>query len=397
MPYLFEILNVIEYLFLIVIGLQVLYFFVFSFGSIFPYQPRTKPGAPSVDHRIVVIIPGYKEDRIIVDTAKKALIQSYPSEKYDVIIGADSFEQSTIEELKKLDVTVLEVVFENSTKAKSVNKALEYAQAHFQPEIAVILDSDNNMEEDFLRKVNTAYNNGYKVIQGHRTAKNQNTSFALLDAINEEIGNSIFRKGHRKLGVSSALIGSAMAFDFDYFRSIMADIEDVAGEDKLVELKVLKERKTIEYLPDALVYDEKVATGKNFSKQRTRWVGVQIYFLKNYFMDGVRELLLRGNFDYFDKAFQMFLIPKVLLIGLLGFLGVLSLFGLVNEAWLYLMTIYFLALLMAVPRRFFSVQLLRAVANIPLAIFFMVLSILRIRKSTASKFEVTEKSVTNKD
>src|SRR5690606_40838846 len=100
------------------------------------------------------------------------------------------------------------------------------------------------MEHDFLEKINVAYQAGHKVIQGHRTAKNQQTTFALLDAINEEIGNSIFRKGHRVLGVGSALIGSAMAFDFEYFKSLMADIEDVAGEDKLIELKVFKDRKS---------------------------------------------------------------------------------------------------------------------------------------------------------
>jgi hypothetical protein len=49
-------------------------------------------------------------------------------------------------------------------------------------------------------------------VQGHRTAKNTNNSWAILDAISEEINNNIFRKGHRVLGLSSAIIGSGMAF-----------------------------------------------------------------------------------------------------------------------------------------------------------------------------------------
>lgn len=343
---------------------------------------------------MVVIIPGYKEDTIIIDTAQNALNQNYPKELYEVVICADSFKAETITELNKLDVTVMEVNFENSTKAKSVNKALELVSPS-KPDMAVILDSDNIMAPDFLEKMNRVYASGTKVIQGHRTAKNQETSFALLDAINEEIGNSIFRRGHRVWGVSSALIGSGMAFDFQYFKAIMADIEDVAGEDKLVELKVLKEKMLIEYVEDAYVYDEKVANAQNFSKQRTRWVGVQIYFFKNYFLDGVKELFLRGNFDYFDKVFQMFLVPKVLLIGFLGAMGVLSIFLPLDPRWFTLMVMYFLALLLAVPRRFYNAKLLMALLNIPKAIIFMILSILRIKKSTASKFEVTEKSVTS--
>lgn len=390
-----QVLVIIEYVFLSIIGLQVLYLFFFSFGSLFKYRALKKSGSSEKNNKIVVIIPGYKEDKIIIDTAQNALIQNYPKEFYQVVICADSFEDHTIATLNELDVTVMEVKFENSTKAKSVNKAIELVNDS-KPDIAVILDSDNIMAPDFLEKMNRGYNQGLKVIQGHRTAKNQDTSFSLLDAINEEIGNSIFRKGHRVWGVSSALIGSGMAFDFNYFKEIMLDIEDVAGEDKLVEIKVLKDKNLIEYIEDAYVYDEKVSNAQNFSKQRTRWVGVQIYFFKNYFLDGLKDLITKGNIDYFDKVFQMFLIPKVLLIGLLGFMGVLSIFTNLHEAWTNLMLVYFAALLLAVPRRFYNLSLVKALLNIPKAIIFMILGILKIRKSTASKFEVTEKTVTSK-
>ncbi len=389
------IFHVIEYFFLAIIGLQVLYLFTYSWASIFKYKPHISVEHSKPLNKIAVIIPGYKEDNIIIETAADALLQEYPKELYTVMVCADSFASHTLEALYKLDIEVLEVFFENSTKAKSVNKALEVLSPN-EYDIAVILDSDNLMAPDFLTKMNAAYNAGFKVIQGHRTAKNQDQNFSLLDALNEEIGNSIFRKGHRVLGVSSALIGSAMAFDFDYYKTIMADIEDVAGEDKLIELKVLEQRETIEYLEDAYVYDEKVSNAANFSKQRTRWVGVQLYFFKHYFLDGVVKLFTTGNFGYFDKAFQMFLVPKVLLIGILGALGMLSLLTPISLYWFYLMLLYAATLLLAVPKRFYNLSLLKALLNIPKAILFMILGILKINKTTASKFEVTEKTVNKK-
>ncbi|WP_417608081.1 glycosyltransferase [Owenweeksia hongkongensis] len=380
----------VELFFLAVIGIQVLFFLVYSSASLLPYRPlkRMKQDVPLA--KIKVFIPGYKEDRIIIDTASKALEQSYPKEFYEVVVLADSFSQITLDALSELDVTVLVVKFENSTKAKSLNKGLEYTAAS-KPDLAVILDSDNIMERDFLEKVNIAFQAGNKVIQGHRTAKNQQTTFALLDAINEEIGNSIFRKGHRVLGVGSALIGSAMAFEFNYFKALMEDIEDVAGEDKLIELKVFKSRQVIEYLPEAYVYDEKVSTAANFSKQRTRWVGAQFYFFRKYFLDGLKELFTKGNFGYFDKVFQMFLIPKVLLIGLLTFTAFMSFMGWLHPYWMTLAVVYMLSLLMAVPRRYYNSRLILAILSVPKAFLFMILAILKINKSTASKFEVTEK------
>lgn len=380
----------VELFFFAIIAVQVLFISVYALASLFSYKPLKKLNKDVPLSKVKVFIPGYKEDRIIVDTASKALQQSYPKEQYEVIVLADSFSQETLLALEKLDVTVLVVNFENSTKAKSLNKGLEYASAS-EPDLAVILDSDNIMEFDFLEKINVAYQAGNKVIQGHRTAKNQQTTFALLDAINEEIGNSIFRKGHRVLGVGSALIGSAMAFEFEYFKGLMSDIEDVAGEDKLIELKVFKSREVIEYLPEAYVYDEKVSTAANFSKQRTRWVGAQFYFFRKYFLDGLKELLFRGNFGYFDKVFQMFLIPKVLLIGLLSFTAVLSIVGWLQSYWLALTIVYFLSLLIAVPRKYYNLRLVVAILSVPKAFVFMVFAILKINKSTASKFEVTEK------
>ena len=382
--------TVLEYTVLALLGVQVLFFLIYALASLFKYDPLRGLKADGIFADIKVFIPGYKEDKIIVDTALHALKQSYPHNKFEVIVLADSFSPETIEELKKLDVTVLEVSFENSTKAKSLNKGLEYASSK-SPDLAVILDSDNVMSRNFLEKVNLAYQNGHKVIQGHRTAKNQQTTFALLDAINEEIGNSIFRKGHRVLGVSSALIGSAMAFEFNYFKALMSDIEDVAGEDKLIELKVLREKQEIEYLPGAYVYDEKVSTGKGFSKQRTRWVGAQFYFFRKYFIDGLKQLLTKGNFGYFDKVFQMFLVPKVLLIGVLGLASILATLGWLHFSWLIIAGTYFTSLLLAIPKRYYNTRLFIAVLNIPLALFYMIKAILKINKDTASKFEVTEK------
>ncbi len=381
--------SIFEVFFIVLIGAQVFYYLLFAIAGLFKHTPEIKPSSKM--NRIAVLVPGFKEDTIIVNTALRALEQSYPRQFYEVVVLADSFRESTLRNLRKLEVTLLEVEFENSTKAKSLNFGLEHLSAH-PPDLVVVLDSDNIMAPDFLQKVNAAYNSGMKIIQGHRTAKNKETPFALLDAINEEIGNSIFRRGHRVLGMSSATIGSAMAFEYNYYRHLMEGVLDTAGEDKVVELKILKERKTVHYLDDALVYDEKVSNGKSFSSQRRRWVGVQIDIFRKYHREGIRELILKGNLDYFDKIFQAFLIPKILLVGFLFIMGSAGIAGFVDAIWVYLTCSYFGALLIAVPRRFYNWHLIKAVVNIPLAVVYMLRSVLTIRKSTATFFEVTQKT-----
>ena len=81
----------------------------------------------------------------------------------------------------------------------------------------MLLDPDNDVDTDMLLKINDAYYSGCNAMQTHRIAKRRDTNIAVLEAVSEEINNSIFRKGHTGLGFSSALIGSDMAFDFKIF------------------------------------------------------------------------------------------------------------------------------------------------------------------------------------
>jgi len=213
------------------LGLPVVYIFVFSIAGLF-YRQHLYPQQSRLS-KFAVLIPGYKEDAVIREVARDALLQDYPPDYYDVIVIADSFQQDTLDYLKTLRIKVIEVSFDKSTKSKALNRAME--QLNEKYEIAVILDADNLMAKDFLSKVNASFTKGYMAIQGHRTAKNTDTSLAILDAASEEINNSIFRKGHRAMGLSSAIIGSGMAFNYDYFRNLMMTVTATGGFDKEIE------------------------------------------------------------------------------------------------------------------------------------------------------------------
>ena len=107
-------------------------------------------------------------------------------------------------------------------------------------DMIVVFNSDNRVVPNALHLLNNAYYSGCDSIQAHRMTENLTTSTAVLAAAGEEINNNIFRKGHTKLGFSSALLGSGMAFDFEMFHRISPTLE---GSDlaKAVEIKLLEE------------------------------------------------------------------------------------------------------------------------------------------------------------
>ena len=359
------------------------YILVFALGGLF-YRKKYYPSTPSIK-RFAVLIPGYKEDEVIVEVAKDALNQNYPSTHFDVIVIADSFQADTLEHLKLLPIKVIEVQFEKSTKSKALNQA--FAVLNEPYDIALILDADNLMEPDFLTKMNAAFEADVTAVQGHRTAKNVNTPLAVLDAISEEINNHIFRKGHRALGLSSAIIGSGMAFRYDYFKNLMSTVQAIGGFDKEIELKMLKEDKTIEYLDDALVFDEKVQKAEVFSNQRRRWLSAQLHYFQTDILPATKDLLLRGNINYFDKAMQFIQPPRILLLGsVLGFAGVFlgtnALLGgipTVSLLWIILVICCLLAFLCSIPKQHWNLQTLKALGALPKGMLLMLGSLLRIK------------------
>lgn len=336
-------------------------------------------------NRIAVIIPSYKEDAIIVDTAEKAAHHNYPSDRFTVVVVADKLQPATVEKLRAIPVRVIEV--DANMKSRSVNTALHQLDAAAF-DIAVLLDADNIMGADCLEKINDAFTQGCRAVQCHRTAKNQHTPVALLDAISEEININLFRRGPAAMGISPAPIGSGMAFEFALLKQIFS-VEHILsnpGEDREIDMQLMKQRIFMHYIDDAYVYDEKVASSGVFEKQRVRWLEAQINHLRRFFDPEMKDAPKTPN--YCIKFFQTLLLPRLLLImvlGLLSFVLVLqwllhfSLLFPADSWWISLIVLYALVLLLSVPRRFYNMDTMRAVMKVPGLMLAMLRALLRVK------------------
>jgi cellulose synthase/poly-beta-1,6-N-acetylglucosamine synthase-like glycosyltransferase len=338
--------------------------------------------------RIALLIPSYKDDSVIVETAKQALTQQYPAHLYTVNVIADQLQPTTILLLKELPINLIEVTLEKSMKARSLNAALQQLKTG-NYDLAMILDADNLMSPDTLEKVNHAWHSGWKAIQCHRTAKNKNNSLAILDALSEEVNNTIYRKGQRVVGLSCALIGSGMAFEFPLIADIFArpQIQDNAGEDREIDTQLVKQLISVEYIEDAFIFDEKVQRKEVYEKQRTRWLGTQIDHLKSFLSPEMRSV--RTHRLYLHKLFQCTFLPRLLLMAV--FLLILALaatdivFGWQTlfpawPWWLSLIALYGCTLFIAIPPSFYNRRTILALIKVPVLMFAMVRALLGIKK-----------------
>lgn len=380
------ILNLIDWIFVLVLGFPVLYLFFFAVGSMLrcgePYLPARRTW------RFVTLIPAYKADAVILRTAETALAQEYPREHHRVVVIADRMRPETLAALGRLPLLVLEVDFENSSKAKALQFAVDRLGADAAEAVA-ILDADNLVPPDFIARMNEVMDAGVRAVQAHRTAKNRDTTTAVLDAASEEINNSIFRLGHVALGFSSALIGSGMAFRYDWFRENIARCT-TSGEDKELEALLLRQGIYIDYLPDVRVFDEKVQAEGAYYNQRRRWIAAQFTTLGM----AVRQLpgaLFAGNWDYCDKLVQWCLPPRMLLLGLIPLwtVAMTAIHPLWSIKWWAACLLLGFALAMALPDEQADDKLLHALRRIPALMLLTVRNLFRLG-GTRDRFIHTE-------
>jgi len=337
--------------------------------------------------RVAVLIPAYKEDGVILETVAEAVDHDYPREFFDVYVAADSMRDETLDSIRNLGAHVIEVPRAIGSKARSINFAFSKLDED-DYEIICILDADNIMGPGCLEKINAAFAMGVQALQCHRLAKNLNTPVALLEAINEEINNSLFRSGQRLLGSSASGAGSGMAFNFKLLKEIfsMPRILSDTGEDKEIDLQLLVRGIKMEYLSDALVYDEKTSTVTKFKNQRLRWVEAHFNHLLRFLDNDIRSARISG--DLVNRFFQYLILPRtffILIIGLVCFLVLIeqlfrvSILAPTQGWWIAVIGLYVATQILSIPRRLINKDALTSLLYIPDIIRSMLMNMARLR------------------
>ena len=308
------IIYIIDWLLFIFTAGTVLYIGVFSIASLF--RKNTKVVKAKTNRRFIILIPSYKQDKVIEQTVLAILSQAYPQRMFDVTVISDHQSEMTNMRLAQYPITLLTPNFEESTKAKSLQYAILNLPEFKIYDVAIILDADNIVDPEFLANINDAYESAAtKAIQAHRISRNRDTNAARLDAVFEEINNNIFRKGHINLGLSAALAGSGVAYDFAWLKENIMRTK-TSGEDKELEALLLRQEIYIDYFDRIYVYGEKKRTTQKLNEQRGRWATQQFHnFVRNIqFLPGA---IFRKQYDLADKIIQWMLIPRTTMVGII--------------------------------------------------------------------------------
>ena len=331
-------------------------------------------------HRFAVIIPAYKDDEYIQKAVFSILKQEYPIDCYDIYVVSEQMSEQTNSFLSEQPITLMQANFHGKgTKMKAVKAAIKHLPEGLY-DMVLIMNADNTVEPNFLEMMNDAYSSGSNAIQAHRIRLERSNNSSMLNAISDEINNCIYRSGHVNLGLSSSLNGSGMAFDFDWIKGIIDQVND-NDDEKAFEALLLRDRIYVDYLDKAIVYATRKENRRKFYTQRRNWIIAHYHSLFTN-LHRLPGAILSGNFDYADRILNWITFPRTLLLIVIAVMGCVSSWSywLDGIKWWMLVLVLLLAMAFAIPDYLVDNKFNKAIKSIPIMGIGMILNFLNLNK-----------------
>lgn len=313
-----QIIYGIDWVLFGIVGYTVFYLAFYAVAGMFSSHPAV-PRA-NRHNSFIVLIPAYKRDKVVAETVMSVLSQTYPQRFFDVIVISDEQSEMTNFRLAQMPITLLTPNFTTYTKARALQYAVSNLPQFKIYDLVVILDAGTIVDQNFLQEMNDAYEvAGTKAIQAHRLSKSRETEIAHMDAVFEEINNTIFRRGHIAIGLPAALTSSGNAFSYRWFRENIFKVNTPYCEKEL-EALLLHQHVFIDYFDDILVYDEKSRTVGEFNDRHARWFSAQFHVaVKN--LRYLPTAVLNRYYGWIDKLLQWLLMPRTIMVSLITFMS----------------------------------------------------------------------------
>jgi cellulose synthase/poly-beta-1,6-N-acetylglucosamine synthase-like glycosyltransferase len=290
-----------------------------------------------------VIVTAHKNLQLVPPLVDSVLKQTYRD--FKVYVVADNCADTEIGYNNHPQVKVLAPEIPLNAKIRSIDYAINNFDE--QHDVLIILDADNLLHPDYLAILNTYFNKGYRAVQTNMMAKNNDSTYARLDAAGNYFSNFTDRRMRMELGLSANIWGLGIALETSLYKEVVYQ-NFLGGFDKKIQADIVKLIPQLAYAEDAIVYDEKIDSGDAMETQRTRWINAYFKYFRygwNVFVTGLK----RGSFNLMFFGFNLLRPPLFLQLSGACFFALLNIF--ISPA----MAFFWLGTLVLFPISFFII------------------------------------------
>lgn len=314
----------LEIIYYCLFGLLLIYSSYFFITSLFVFKRYKKiKKISSKKHKFNIIIAARNEEKVIGNLIDSLFKQNYDKDYYDINVIINNCTDDT-----------LKVVEEHSAngvictkKVCSKGDVLKFVFSYFKGakfDAYIIFDADNIVHPDFLKHMNISLNQGYNVAQGYRDSKNYKDNWISGSyTLFYYLQNFFFNLSRKKINKSASINGTGFMVTKEFIEKIDYKPKTLTEDVELTGVCAILNEK-IDFVKDAITYDEQPTNFKESWHQRLRWSKGNIECFRYYHHELFKSFFKTGNISCIDMYFY-YLAPFVQVLTFVLFLYLLIL------------------------------------------------------------------------
>jgi len=240
------------------------------------------------DRRFRVVIPAHDEESVIGGILRDLDRSAYPRDLYEVWVLADRCTDGTAEVALAAGAKVAER--SGGPPGKGAAMAWYLSGYPLEPDEALIVfDADNRVPPETMARIADEMAAGHEVVQCYLDVANPEESLiAEASALSYWAGNRMVQLARSNLGWSADLGGTGMAFTSNALDEV-GGFGTTLTEDQELAVRLVLSGRTVEWLHDVRVRDEKPASIGVAVRQRARWMAGKREAARKHFGSLVRH------------------------------------------------------------------------------------------------------------
>lgn len=297
-----ELLNNVNLLVFILFFACYAYQFVYVGVRIFKRTP--KRSAQKL-HKYAAVIAARNESQVIGELIQSLKAQNYPTDLLDIYVVADNCDDDTANVARGFGSRVFE---RHNLKKVGKGFALNYAFEQIEAQDGIrhydgylVFDADNVLDQNYVREINTVFDNGYPVVTSYRNSKNYGYNWISAGYALWFLRESKYLNGARMLcKTSCAISGTGFLVSSEIIQRDGGWKYNLMTEDIEFTVDNVIKGNVIGYCETAILYDEQPVDFKTSWNQRMRWTKGFYQVMYNYGAQLLRGCHSIRGFQCFD-------------------------------------------------------------------------------------------------
>jgi cellulose synthase/poly-beta-1,6-N-acetylglucosamine synthase-like glycosyltransferase len=299
------------------------YYFIISLSAVRPVK-KLRQFPP--ENRFAILIAARNEAQVIGNLIASLKRQNYPPQLYEIFVIPNNCTDHTRAVALESGASVSDC----RQKVRSKGQVLSFVFEHFKKngsnfDAYCIFDADNLADPNFLMEMNNALCSGYHAAQGFRDSKNpDDTIISSCYSIYYYTLNRLYNHARSIIGLSAVINGTGFMVSARAIKKMNGWNTVTMTEDLEFSALCAMNKIRIQWVPEAIIYDEQPLTFFQSWNQRKRWSFGMQQCLRNYARPLLKSFITEKN-KYSLDVLLMLLATHMQLLGFLSFLLTITL------------------------------------------------------------------------